>query len=614
MGPDTVTFKVAKTEHCRRNKAILQLQHMEEVISNISSILRTVFPSYEGKVSVERPANPKFGDYTCINAMEIFRSLPRETYKSPQHVAETIARLLRESYLFRDVITTPQGHINVFLTVEYLLSTLRKITVLPPSVDRKRVVIDFSSPNIAKELHVGHLRSTILGESLARTLEYCGHEVHRINHVGDWGTPFGMIISYLKEMNKLDENSSDHLDLDWVETQDMQSLYRAAKLRFDTDTEFKARARNEVVLLQNGDHQNREIWRRLCEVSERQFQALYDRLDVTLQTVGESFYQPFLSSLVVELEEKGLITIDEGVKLMFIPGYEQPLIVQKSDQGYTYDTTDLAALRYRIMTMGAEWIIYVVDAGQSSHFELLFAAGALAGWYKPGEIRLDHVSFGVICGADGKRLKTRSGTTVKLVDLLNEAVSEAAKALRNRPGRHSSRSSSEPSDPGMTQEEVESISAAVGHSAVKYYDLKRSRISSYNFSYDQMLDLKGNTAVYLLYNYSRIVSILAQPEVSEDDHSREDPVDLEMNEELQLARYLVHFPEAVAAILDPHWMGLHLLASFMYELCGLFSQFHKRCRVIGHARQSTRLFLCRMTKDVLEQGFHLLGIRPINKM
>eukprot|EP00899_Mesostigma_viride_P012555 jgi/Mesvir1/212/Mv13556-RA.1 len=452
-------------------------------------------------------ANTKFGDYQCNNAMPIFQKLktaPVEgvSFKNPQEVAKAIIQRLPSNELISATSVAGPGFINATISREWIARHISDMLrngmgrwrpALPPG----RAVVDFSSPNIAKEMHVGHLRSTIIGDTIARVLEYAGQDVLRVNHVGDWGTQFGMLIQYLSE----DESSGDVLAEGNEENAagTLQALYKASKKKFDDDPEFKKRAQMAVVKLQSGDESSLATWRRICELSRREFEQIYSRLGIKIQEKGESFYNPFIPDTLKELQSRGLTQVSEGALCVFLEGESVPLIVQKSDGGFNYASTDLTALRYRIAQERANRVIYVTDVGQKQHFSMVFEAAKLAGWLQSdGAPRLDHVGFGLVLGDDGKRFRTRSTEVVRLVDLLDEAKQRCLTQLKERGNL----------EEGITEEELEAAAAAMGYGAVKYADLRGNRLSNYTFNYDRMLDLKGNTAVYLLYAHVRIASII----------------------------------------------------------------------------------------------------------
>ncbi|NEO87708.1 MAG: arginine--tRNA ligase [Spirulina sp. SIO3F2] len=444
-------------------------------------------------------SNPKFGDYQCNAALPLAKPLKRK----PRDIAQTLLDNLQiEQWCEEPEIAGP-GFINLRLKTEVLARQLTdRLQDERLGVERvkqpQKVIVDFSSPNIAKEMHVGHLRSTIIGDSIARILEFQGHEVLRLNHVGDWGTQFGMLIAYLREAYPEALTTADALDLG-----DLVALYKKAKQRFDEDAKFKETAREEVVRLQAGADDSRRAWQLLCDQSRREFQTIYDRLDIQLTERGESFYNPLLPGVLETLEAARIVAEDGGAKCVFLDGFTNkegnplPLIVQKSDGGYNYATTDLAALQYRIGKDEGDRIVYVTDSGQSNHFTQVFQVARKAG-ILPDEVQVVHVPFGLVQGEDGKKLKTRSGETIKLKDLLDEAVDRFYQNLEKRLEEESRTE---------TEEFKQEVATKVGLSAVKYADLSQNRTSNYIFSYDKMLAPQGNTSPYLLYAYARIRSI-----------------------------------------------------------------------------------------------------------
>lgn len=352
------------------------------------------------------------------------------------------------------------------------MSLILKDGVKPPKVDKKRVVVDFSAPNIAKEMHVGHLRSTIIGDSICRLLEYLGHDVLRINHVGDWGTQFGMLIAHLEDRFPNFKKESPPIS-------DLQAFYKESKIRFDSDEAFKKRAYQKVVLLQGGDADCLKAWNLICDVSRKEFQQIYDRLDIKLIERGESFYNDRMKKIVPELEKKGLLEEDDGRKIMWgIKGEDFggiPLTITKSDGGFTYDTSDMATIRQRLDEEKADWVVYVTDCGQASHFKAIFSCARRAGILDSKKHRIDHVGFGVVLGEDGKKFKTRSGDTVKLSELLNEGLKRSMDKLLEK-GR----------DKVLNAEELKAAQENVAYGCIKYADLSKSRTNEYVFSFDKV--------------------------------------------------------------------------------------------------------------------------------
>jgi arginyl-tRNA synthetase len=469
----------------------------------------------------------------------------------------------------------------------------------------QKIVVDFSSPNIAKEMHVGHLRSTIIGDCIARILEFRGHEVIRLNHVGDWGTQFGMLITYLREAYPEALTKADALDIG-----DLVAFYKKAKQRFDEDEGFCETSRQAVVQLQAGDPETIQAWKLLCDQSRREFQVIYDLLDIKVTERGESFYNPFLPAVVADLDQLGLLQEDQGAQCVFLEGFmnkegnPQPLIVQKSNGGYNYATTDLAALRYRIKEDGAKRIIYVTDLGQSTHFAQVFQVATRAGWI-PDDVEVVHVPFGLVQGEDGKKLKTRAGETVRLRDLLDEAVIRAKADLEMR---------LQIEQRSETPEFINRVAQVVGLSAVKYADLSQNRTSSYIFSYDKMLALQGNTAPYMLYAYVRVQGISRKGDIDFGHLGVGEQIILKEETEIALAKHILLLSEAIAAVeaeLLPN-----RLCQYLFELSQKFNQFYDRCPVLQAEEpfHTSRLLLCDFTARILNLGLNLLGIEVLDRM
>ncbi|OLP19143.1 arginine--tRNA ligase [Leptolyngbya sp. 'hensonii'] len=551
-------------------------------------------------------SNPKFGDFQSNLPLALTKKLGQP----PRAIAEALVQHLDVgSFCLPPVIAGP-GFINLTLKPEYLVTQLVDRQAddrlgIPPVAKPRRIVVDFSSPNIAKEMHVGHLRSTIIGDSIARILEFQGHEVLRLNHVGDWGTQFGMLIAYLRAAYPTALTTADALDLG-----DLVTLYRKAKQQFDQDATFQETARQEVVRLQSGAEDARHAWQLLCNQSRREFQVIYDLLDIRLTERGESFYNPLLPAVVADLEEAGLLVEDQGARCVFLEGFTNregdplPLIIQKTDGGFNYATTDLAALRHRIIEEQADRLIYVTDAGQANHFAQVFQVARRAGWV-PESVELVHVPFGLVQGEDGKKLKTRSGDTVRLQELLDEAIDRARADLETRLREE-----------GRVESESFKARAAqvVGLSAVKYADLSQNRTSDYIFSYDKMLALQGNTAPYMLYAYVRIQGISRKGEVDFGHLGTGVSLSLQEETELALAKHLLQLDEVIATVeadLLPN-----RLCQYLFELSQKFNQFYDRCPVLSAEEplRTSRLILCHLTARTLKLGLSLLGIPVLERM
>jgi len=574
---------------------------LELMKSRVRSAVARAFgvPAESIDPAVTPATDPRFGHYQCNAAMGLARQLKQK----PRDVAAQIVEYLETGGLCLPPEIAGPGFINLTLAPEYLTSGVRTRLGDPrlgieKADPARRIVVDFSSPNIAKELHVGHLRSTIIGDCIARIHEFLGHEVLRRNHVGDWGTQFGMLIAHLEDEcpEALEEDSG-------VDLGDIVQFYKQAKVRFDVDEEFKQRSRRAVVGLQAGEEHAVRGWKTLCDQSRKQFERIYGQLEVRIEERGESFYNPFIPETIEELKELGLIQESGGALCLFPKGFFNkdgeplPLIVRKSDGGYGYDSTDMAAIRYRVRQEKAENILYVTDAGQATHFAMIFESALEAGWLEG--VEAVHVPFGLVLGEDRKKLKTRSGETIRLQELLDEAVARARKIADDK-------------NPEMSEAQRDRIARTIGLGAVKYADLSQNRMSDYIFSFDKMLSLQGNTAPYLIYAYVRVQSIARKGEL---DCAHLDPAEvlsLETAEELELGMALLRFPEAlvgVAADLQPN-----RLTDYLFELSQIFSRFYTNNRVLGDARQTTRLALCDLTARTLKTGLDLLGIGVIEAM
>jgi arginyl-tRNA synthetase len=502
-----------------------------------------------------------------------------------------------------DIADAPEiagpGFINIRLNAGFLGQSLADQPLLAPATEPQRIVVDYSSPNLAKEMHVGHLRSTIIGDALARLLAALGHEVIRQNHVGDWGTQFGMLLAYLDETGA---NSAALADL--------EQFYRAAKARFDSDPAFADRSRETVVRLQQGDAHARAAWQRFIDISLSHCQAVYDRLGVTLAPTdvrAESAYNDDLPGVIEALNAQGLVTISEGATCVFLDeftgkdGEPLPVIVQKSDGGYLYATTDLAAVRFRTRELGAARILYLTDARQALHFRQIFAVARRAG-FAPADARLEHLPFGAMLGTDGKPFKTRSGDVVKLVELLDEAESRAFAIVTEK-------------SPDLPEDERRRIAHAVGIGAVKYADLSKNRTSDYVFDWDQMLAFEGNTAPYLQYAYTRIRSVFRRageaPEGVTPAHAA--PV-IAAPEEHRLAVQLLRLQEVAEQVAEDGFP--HQLCGYLYDLATAFMRFYESCPILNAepAVRASRLALCDRTAATLKEGLGLLGIETVEKM
>ncbi len=547
-------------------------------------------------------AKPEFGDYQANGVMGAAKKLK----SNPRELAQAVIDNLDLSDLAESVEIAGPGFLNIKLKGEFLTTQLNAAAgderLGVDAADPRTVVIDYSSPNLAKEMHVGHLRSTIIGDALARVLAFLGHDVKRQNHVGDWGTQFGMLLAYLDDLM---QQNPDGGDAD-AQLADLEVFYRNAKQRFDADPAFATMSREYVVKLQGGDADCLEKWHRFLDVSLRHCDAVYQQLGVELtrdDVSGESRYNDDLPCVIADLDAKGLLTESQGAQCVFLEEFTnkdgdiQPFIVQKTDGGYLYATTDLAAIRYRIGALGGDRLLYVTDARQAFHFKQLFAVARAAG-FAPDNVSLEHVPFGMMLGSDNKPFKTRDGGTIKLTDLLNESVDKAFALVTEK-------------NADLPEAQRRDIANAVGIAAVKYADLSQNRASDYVFSWDKMMSLDGNTAPYMQYAYARIRSIFRKGEIDDDAMGT---IALAEPAERMLAVKVLQFGEmlnVVAGECMPHH-----LCSYLYDLAGAFMSFYEACPVLkadGPIRAS-RLALCDLTARTISKGLELLGIDTPEQM
>ncbi|PWV19594.1 putative arginyl-tRNA synthetase [Trypanosoma cruzi] len=653
----------------------------------------------------------KVTEYQCNNAMGLAKLLSKATppmKMSPINVGEELRKNLEENDLIERFEPTPQGFINIAIKQEWaatMVSRLLKMGIQPPILPPKKVLVDFSSPNIAKEMHVGHLRSTIIGETICRLFEFCGFEVHRVNHVGDWGTAFGMLILYLKRQHP-------NFLTEMPDITDLTKFYREAKKCFDEDPKFKEEARLQVVKLQALENESIQAWKIICDISRKEFSLIYDRLGTRIEERGESFYNPIIPRVLSLLQEAGKLEESSGAKLVIskekklisslnakdmaklivphliqiwrdntvefhvnmitvlrevgiltgeegnetimlskketkplskfdartdidkivpklepyyknqlsplfrevfeaagitdgdtiaVPRFNFPLILQKSDGGFTYDTTDVTSMYHRFVMEKMDRVVYCTDVGQYEHFRMCAQLAKDMGWM--GDATWDHAGFGLVTGADGKKIKTRSGETAKLKDLLDEAVERSIAILEEREGGERRQ--------GHTKEEMETLSKIIGIGAIKYFDLKQSRVNDYAFSYDKMLDMSGNTAVFLLYQYARLCSIKRKANVSEDEFMKAEVV-INTPQEKRLALCAFRMESVLLKTVED--LFPHHLTDFAYELVSCFSDFFQNCKVVGDPMQNSRLCLVELTRITLKKVFDILNIEATERI
>ncbi|HDN5861871.1 TPA: arginine--tRNA ligase [Salmonella enterica subsp. enterica serovar Aberdeen] len=550
---------------------------------------------------VRQSAKVQFGDYQANGMMAVAKKLGM----APRQLAEQVLTHLDLSGIASKVEIAGPGFINIFLEPAFLAEQVQqalasdRLGVSQPT--RQTIVVDYSAPNVAKEMHVGHLRSTIIGDAAVRTLEFLGHHVIRANHVGDWGTQFGMLIAWLEKQQQ--ENAGD------MALADLEGFYRDAKKHYDEDEAFAERARNYVVKLQSGDAYFREMWRKLVDITMTQNQITYDRLNVTLtrdDVMGESLYNPMLPGIVADLKAKGLAVESEGATVVFLDEFKNKegdpmgVIIQKKDGGYLYTTTDIACAKYRYETLHAERVLYYIDSRQHQHLMQAWTIVRKAG-YVPDSVPLEHHMFGMMLGKDGKPFKTRAGGTVKLADLLDEALERARRLVAEK-------------NPDMPADELEKLANAVGIGAVKYADLSKNRTTDYIFDWDNMLAFEGNTAPYMQYAYTRVLSVFRKADIDEQALASA-PVIISEDREAQLAARLLQFEETLTVVAREGTP--HVMCAYLYDVAGLFSGFYEHCPILSaenDAVRNSRLKLAQLTAKTLKLGLDTLGIETVERM
>ncbi|ELV8696485.1 arginine--tRNA ligase [Vibrio fluvialis] len=551
--------------------------------------------------AVRQSAKPQFGDYQANGVMGVAKQLGT----NPREFAQKVIDVLDLDGIASKTEIAGPGFINIFLSEEFLAkqadAALADERLGVAQEAQQTIVADYSAPNVAKEMHVGHLRSTIIGDAVVRTLEFLGHKVIRANHIGDWGTQFGMLIANLERVQQESGEVS-------MELSDLEAFYRESKKLYDEDAEFAERARNYVVKLQGGDAFCLDMWKKLVDVTMIQNQRNYDRLNVSLtrdDVMGESMYNDMLPGIVADLKEKGLAQEDDGAQVVFLEEFKnkdgEPMgvIIQKRDGGFLYTTTDIACAKYRYETLGADRVLYFIDSRQHQHLMQAWTIVRKAG-YVPEAVTLEHHAFGMMLGKDGRPFKTRAGGTVRLADLLDEAE-ERAKALI------------ESKNPDLDADEKAEIATTVAMAAVKYADLSKHRTTDYVFDWDNMLAFEGNTAPYMQYAYTRVASIFAKAGVSPDNLTG----DIKITEEKEkaLIAKLLQFEEAVQSVSREGQP--HILCSYLFELAGQFSSFYEACPILiaeDESVKQSRLKLAALTAKTIKQGLSLLGINTLARM
>lgn len=567
----------------------------------VSQALITAGAPADCEPQVRQSAKVQFGDYQANGVMAVAKKLGM----APRQLAEQVLSHLDLNGIANKVEIAGPGFINIFLDPAFLADNVNlalqseRLGVAKPQP--QTIVVDYSAPNVAKEMHVGHLRSTIIGDASVRTLEFLGHRVIRANHVGDWGTQFGMLIAYLEKQQQ--ENAGE------MALADLEGFYREAKKHYDEDEAFAERARSYVVKLQGGDEYFLQMWRKLVDITMSQNQITYDRLNVTLtrdDVMGESLYNPMLPGIVADLKAKGMAVESEGATVVFLDEYKnkegEPMgvIIQKKDGGYLYTTTDIACAKYRYETLHADRVLYYIDSRQHQHLMQAWTIVRKAG-YVPESVPLEHHMFGMMLGKDGKPFKTRAGGTVKLADLLDEALERARRLVAEK-------------NPDMPADELEKLANAVGIGAVKYADLSKNRTTDYIFDWDNMLAFEGNTAPYMQYAYTRVLSVFRKAGIDESALAAA-PVVISEDREAQLAARLLQFEETLAVVAREGTP--HVMCAYLYDLAGLFSGFYEHCPILSaesEEARNSRLKLALLTAKTLKLGLDTLGIETVERM
>ncbi|WP_428943298.1 arginine--tRNA ligase [Pantoea sp. FN060301] len=549
---------------------------------------------------VRQSAKAQFGDYQANGIMAVAKKLGM----APRQLAEEVLRHLDLQGVASKVEIAGPGFINLFLDAGWLSAQVDSVIDAPrlgvAPVTPQTVVIDYSAPNVAKEMHVGHVRSTIIGDAAVRTLSFLGHNVIRANHVGDWGTQFGMLIAFLEK-----QQSEHHEE---IALADLENFYREAKRTYDEDPAFAERARGYVVKLQGGDEYCRKMWKKLVDITMSHNQIVYDRMNVTLtrdDVMGESLYNAMLPGIVADLKAKGLAVESEGATVVFLDEYKNKdgdpmgVIIQKKDGGYLYTTTDIACAKYRYETLKADRVLYYIDSRQHQHLMQAWTIVRKAG-YVPESVPLEHHAFGMMLGKDGKPFKTRAGGTIKLSDLLDEAVERATQLVREK-------------NPDMPAGELKALANSVGIGAVKYADLSKSRTTDYVFDWDNMLAFEGNTAPYMQYAYTRVLSVFRKAGIAESEVIGKTVI--AEDREAALAVRLLQFDETITQVARDGTP--HVMCAYLYDLAGLFSGFYEHCPILSAADEATRqsrLKLALLTAKTLKLGLDTLGIETVERM
>ena len=580
-----------------------RLSGVADPLSIVTELLRPVFADIAGTPDVDPVVRPSDRADAQVNGA---LPLAKQLGTNPREIAQRVVDAGVLAEVCSDVEIAGPGFVNLTFSDEFLARQLVGVAGddrlgIAPTSRPDTIVVDYSAPNVAKEMHAGHLRTTVIGDALARLLDFCGHEVIRENHIGDWGRPFGMLIEHLLDIG-------EDVAAEGMHQGDLDGFYKAANAKFTDDEAFQARARARVVLLQAHDPETIALWQRLVDMSNDYFNQVYDKLGVLLtddDLMGESQYQSLMPKVYDELVADGLVSESEGAEVVFPPGFTNrdneplPLIVKSSAGAFMYATSDLACVYDRVTRLGADRLLYVVGAPQAQHFQMVFAVARMAGWLTD-DVEAVHIPFGSVLGEDRKMLRSRTGGAVKLVELLDEAVERAAAAVAEK-------------NPDLDADAQARIARMVGMGAVKYADLSTDRIKDYVFDWDRMLAFEGNTAPYLQYAHARICSIFRRAEVDRSE-VRGLPITLEAPQERQLAQRLLAYPSALADTIGTY--SPHKLCTYLFDLAQDFTGFYEHCpvRQAAPAVRASRLALCDVSARTLAHGLGLLGIEAPEAM
>jgi arginyl-tRNA synthetase len=576
---------------------------MSDPVATISDLLAPVFAGLNGGEPADPTVRPSERADAQVNGA---LALAKRTGANPRDIAQAVVDSGVLAGVASELEIAGPGFVNVTFSPEFLAEQLSEVAAddrlgVASAAAPLTVVIDYSAPNVAKEMHVGHLRTTLIGDALVRMFDFLGHDVIRENHIGDWGTPFGMLIEHLVDLGE--ERAAEHLSLG-----DLDGFYKEARAAFDASEEFQDRARQRVVLLQGGDDETQRLWALLVELSTKHFNTVYEMLGVHLtddDLAGESTYQPLMPEVIERLRVAGLLIESDGADVVFPPGFTNrdgdplPLIVQKGAGGFNYATSDLACVIDRVERLDADLILYVVGAPQQQHFQMVFAVAEMAGWLAPPR-RAVHVAFGNVLGTDRKMLKSRTGEPLKFVDLLDEALERAAVAVDEK-------------NPNLTHDERSEVVHTIGIGAVKYAELSTDRVKDYVFDWDRMLSFDGNTGPYLQYAHARICSIFRRAGVDRAS-VRSTSIMIETPQERALALRLLAYPSAIDSTLETY--SPHKLCTYVYELATDFTAFYEHCPVLkaDEPLRSSRLAIADLTARTLQHALGLLGIDAPEQM